>query len=920
MAKWTTLKAAIADVIKTNGNQEITGADLQNTLNSIVSAVGENATFAGIATPTTNPGAPDGPVFYIAAQTGIYSNFGNKTVNPGLSILSWNGSSWNVATINTTQTTSAFGTSDSLAASQNLITKATAYINVSQLYPTSGYTNTGTRGGDQYTLDEAIQVLKDNNEMNSLLRTLHGIIFVNRNTKKYELWIFTGYTKIGDNYAKPELFRRVLSYDDYTSLLNEIESSTYVFNKINTLNLLSLNLVEKIEKRSFNTDTGAIGEEGSSSINMIIVNLVGIHTTDIYFYNPFGKFHVNFKNIYYFDEYGTYVGSISFDAESSNDYVRRFIIPEEASKFVAMHITYESVFAKKIETCVPYGLTEREFNIRNSDFYRLGKTLNSVSIDISYMFSNLKVEVFLKAGNQYRITSTYSSLCGTCLDVKGNKTGFSLGEVFIPQYDVYYITTDFVNTQNREASINIELVPKDIDISEEESIKELTNLKIGKLPFNVSGTIRPGTINSQNGEVSYSEKGTQKISEYVPIIPTPMIYVTAYIIDIWFYDINKKYISHGTAIKAHKAYKSPEGAYYMIFERPSGNASGTKVDFGYVMTEEEYGTSDDTTIVNLNVGNKLRFSSPDIKLRNKTVYVIGDSEAARFVDAVKPLDSLNYCAFSSFGGHRDDMISSNVGISTTGNGVKLTSLKNAKVIIQSSTNGDDVPRLRAYILELIKNIRQYGATEIWGLSLCVNVNSTFEDLKNNGRYQMQRILFGGHFIDHLAAVYQMGVYYNLYHPKAFTQPTLGSNVDIYFDDIEPFIELSNPIFAVGLDFYMQYYDDKYDVYTIVDIDKENNKITAILKTNNSDIKPGGTAGQYTEKVTTSVWDGTKITKGYIYNEKDKTNIEQGRLPYNIYADHTVHYGRILGAIIKEMLYASGALEYEDDLAVAYLNH
>ena len=76
MANWSTLKAAIANVIKTNGNQEITGVILQNTLNSIVNAVGENATFAGIATPSTNPGSPDGPVFYIASTAGGYSNFG----------------------------------------------------------------------------------------------------------------------------------------------------------------------------------------------------------------------------------------------------------------------------------------------------------------------------------------------------------------------------------------------------------------------------------------------------------------------------------------------------------------------------------------------------------------------------------------------------------------------------------------------------------------------------------------------------------------------------------------------------------------------------------------------------------------------------------------------------------------------------
>ena len=76
MANWTALKATIADVIKTNGNQEITGAVLQNTLNSIISAVGENATFAGIATPTTNPGVPDGNIFYLATEPGVYANFG----------------------------------------------------------------------------------------------------------------------------------------------------------------------------------------------------------------------------------------------------------------------------------------------------------------------------------------------------------------------------------------------------------------------------------------------------------------------------------------------------------------------------------------------------------------------------------------------------------------------------------------------------------------------------------------------------------------------------------------------------------------------------------------------------------------------------------------------------------------------------
>lgn len=95
MANWTILKEAIASVIKTNNNQEITGQLLQNALNNIITNVGENATFAGIATPTTNPGTPDGPVFYIATTAGSYSNFGSLEVSNGETvILQWNNGTW----------------------------------------------------------------------------------------------------------------------------------------------------------------------------------------------------------------------------------------------------------------------------------------------------------------------------------------------------------------------------------------------------------------------------------------------------------------------------------------------------------------------------------------------------------------------------------------------------------------------------------------------------------------------------------------------------------------------------------------------------------------------------------------------------------------------------------------------------------
>lgn len=61
----------------------------------VFNSISKNATFAGIATPTTNPGTPDGPVFYIATIAGNYSNFGNIEVLKGeTSILQWENNTW----------------------------------------------------------------------------------------------------------------------------------------------------------------------------------------------------------------------------------------------------------------------------------------------------------------------------------------------------------------------------------------------------------------------------------------------------------------------------------------------------------------------------------------------------------------------------------------------------------------------------------------------------------------------------------------------------------------------------------------------------------------------------------------------------------------------------------------------------------
>lgn len=105
MGNYEELKAAVASVIKANGKQEITGQVLQNTLTTLISQIGVNATFAGIATPSTVPGTPDQNVFYIAGQSGTYANFNAIVLDNEIAILSNKSGKW-------VKTTTGFATND----------------------------------------------------------------------------------------------------------------------------------------------------------------------------------------------------------------------------------------------------------------------------------------------------------------------------------------------------------------------------------------------------------------------------------------------------------------------------------------------------------------------------------------------------------------------------------------------------------------------------------------------------------------------------------------------------------------------------------------------------------------------------------------------------------------------------------------
>lgn len=92
MANYANIKATIDTQIKQNGNEEITGPVLNSVLNAMVTTIGAGYQYAGVATPSTNPGSPDNRVFYIAATAGTYTNMGGLVVSDGeVAILKYNG-------------------------------------------------------------------------------------------------------------------------------------------------------------------------------------------------------------------------------------------------------------------------------------------------------------------------------------------------------------------------------------------------------------------------------------------------------------------------------------------------------------------------------------------------------------------------------------------------------------------------------------------------------------------------------------------------------------------------------------------------------------------------------------------------------------------------------------------------------------
>jgi hypothetical protein len=74
---------------------------LGDTLNAVsqrllTSLFSEGYLYAGVATPTTNPGTPEGRVFYLAIEQGYYPNFDNIQIQQyrEICVFKWDGASW----------------------------------------------------------------------------------------------------------------------------------------------------------------------------------------------------------------------------------------------------------------------------------------------------------------------------------------------------------------------------------------------------------------------------------------------------------------------------------------------------------------------------------------------------------------------------------------------------------------------------------------------------------------------------------------------------------------------------------------------------------------------------------------------------------------------------------------------------------
>lgn len=413
MGNYEQLKQAISDVIKTNGNQEITGEIMQNALLSIISTVGSNATFAGIATPDTNPGTPDQNVFYIASQNGTYSNFGGVTLNGEVVIFTNKNGNW--VKIDTGIVTKAKLTEveNELQNNSNeifikvgtipIITNTGWYSSDGILHTERGkYTNISVKSGDTFNYKGSYGG-----------KCVGYIIYDNNNTillkkERDELGLVTEDIEI----PKGGVLLKACSFIDTFDITFNGNIKELIDNQIEK-NVSNLALYPS----NFNLVKGFFVQSNGTLVNFDESSYIEFYANegDILVYE--GNYGGKCAGIAYYDKDGSF---LSAETKTELGYVKKeFIVPANVNKIIA------SVFRNELKIYYKNGLRDLlndKFPI--SDF---AKTFHYQSLYEKFDFSKLTFNSRDIAVNQAILFSAWVP-----------KNGHENDEIYLIALSAYY--------------------------------------------------------------------------------------------------------------------------------------------------------------------------------------------------------------------------------------------------------------------------------------------------------------------------------------------------------------------------------------------------------------------------------------------------------------------------------------------------
>ena len=127
MANYSNLKTAIENAVDwNNGDNEITGQNLLDILETIIDSLGAKYKFADVATPSSSITTPDEPLFYLAGA-GTYTNFSglSVTIPRGTLAIFYYDTAWHYTTVRT-DSDAFFNINQYLEAPSTTYTKANA--------------------------------------------------------------------------------------------------------------------------------------------------------------------------------------------------------------------------------------------------------------------------------------------------------------------------------------------------------------------------------------------------------------------------------------------------------------------------------------------------------------------------------------------------------------------------------------------------------------------------------------------------------------------------------------------------------------------------------------------------------------------------------------------------------------------------